>query len=98
MVVKIIAGIIGYIVVTTFIFALCKSAGDYDRFMERTLNMNEQERWNKAYNEYKEKFARDRGITVEEAAQYQVVKNYKDYLEKEHGVEIFESGCEHECI
>ena len=75
------------------LWACCKSGADYERFMERTSGMGEQERWQTAYNEYKERFACDRGITIEEATEYQAVKNYKEYLEKEHCVVIKESGC-----
>ncbi len=36
----------------------------------------------KAYKEYLAKFARDRGITEEEAAEHRIVKEYKEYLEE----------------
>ena len=46
-----------------------------------------------AYEEYRRKFAICYGITIEEATEYQSVKNYKEYLETEYGVVIRESGC-----
>lgn len=88
----VISVIIGFLLLATY--ALCKAAGEYDDYMERGRNMSEQEQCQKAYEEYRRKFASDREITEEQATAYQAVKNYKEYLEKEYNVAINESGCE----
>ena len=73
-----------------FTYSLCKTASDSDRDMERILKMGE---YQKAYDEYRRKFAKDNGLTIERATEYQAVKNYKAYLEDEYGAVIKESGC-----
>ena len=49
-----------------------------------------QEQAQKSYEAYRERFANDYGKTIEEATECQAVKNYKEYLEQEHGVKIDE--------
>ena len=89
--------ILGIAFVLLFTYSLCRAVGDYDKFIERTKGMSEAERWQTAYNEYRRKFAHDRKITVEQATEYQAVKNYKAFLEAEHGVVIMERGAQNEC-
>lgn len=52
-----------------------------------------QQKAQKAYERYRQRFANDYGLTIEQATEYQAVKNYKAYLEeryKEHNVQICE--------
>lgn len=56
-------------------------------------NKRMQDKAQKKYERYRERFANDYGKTIEEATECQAVKNYKEYLEeqyKEHGVQICE--------
>lgn len=52
-----------------------------------------QKKAQKSYESYRERFANDNRLTLEEATEYQAVKNYKEYLENEYaeyGIEICE--------
>ena len=49
-----------------------------------------QEQAQKSYERYRERFSNDYNLTIEEATKYQAVKNYKEYLEEQHGVQICE--------
>ena len=50
----------------------------------------------KAYNEYRQRFAHYRKISIKDATDYQAVKNYKKYLEEEYNVKISEGGVDNE--
>ena len=47
------------------------------------IEIDEQEKAQKSYERYRERFANDYGVTIEQATEYQAVKNYKEYLEEE---------------
>ena len=72
-----------------YAYALCSISKRSGRQAEREREMLEAQ---KAYYEYRRKFAHDRKISIEEATNYQAVKNYKEYLEQEHKVKICEGG------
>ena len=79
------------------LWACCKSGAVYDRESEEAFNKGERtrmsEKQQRAYEDYRRKFAHDNGLTIWQATEYQAVKNYKEYLEAEHGVVIKESRC-----
>lgn len=79
------------------LWACCKAGSDYDKNVNEAWNKGERtkmvEKQQRAYEDYRRKFAHDNGLTIEQATEYQAVKNYKEYLETEHGVVIKESGC-----
>lgn len=43
--------------------------------------MSKQEQMQKAYEEYCERMASSRGMTVEDVKKLKIVQNYKEYLE-----------------
>ena len=90
---------IAIILVIIAAFSLCRSASRFDieirkywdEYWGRGLIM--QEKAQKSYEKYRERFANDYGKTLEEATECQAVKNYKAYLEehyKEYDVVICE--------
>ena len=81
--------VIGIALTLLYAYALCYSA---KRSIKQEGRENEMLEAQRAYNEYRRKFAQDRNISIEEATDYQAVKNYKQYLEKEHNVVIVEGG------
>lgn len=78
------------IILVAFIgWACLKVASDSDDEMERWANALKtekemQEKAQNSYEEYRRRFANDYGLTLEEATEYQAVKNYKNYLETEY--------------
>ncbi len=52
--------------------------------------MSKQEQIQKDYEVYCEKIAKNRNITVEEAKELQLAKNYKEYLEAEFDDKVVE--------
>lgn len=52
-----------------------------------------QEKAQKKYEEYRRKIANSYGLTLEQATECKIVKNYKEYLEneyKKYNVQIYE--------
>lgn len=84
-------GVLMILAACTFLYAyiLCSMTKRSDKQAEREHEMIEAQI---AYNKYRRKFAHDRNISIAEATDYQAVKNYKEYLEKEYDVKIVEGG------
>lgn len=79
------------IVLVMFIWSLCSMSRLSDVISEKQYNEyckkeNErmQEKAQKAYEKYRERYANDYGKTLEEATECQAVKNYKAYLEEQY--------------
>lgn len=87
-------------ILTILTWTLCVMASRSDYIAERDWieylkreNNRMQKKAQNAYEKYRERFANDYHLTLEEATEYQAVKNYKEYLEeqcKEYGVKICE--------
>lgn len=83
--------------VLAVMFALCMMAGKWDYISEECWNEyceKENERMQakaqESYERYRARFAHDYGKTIEESTECSAVKQYKVYLEKQHGVVICE--------
>ena len=76
-----------------YAYALCSVAARSEMQARREDEMLEAQ---KAYNEYRQRFAHYRKISIKDATDYQAVKNYKKYLEEEYNVKISEGGVDNE--
>lgn len=93
-------GVIVCVVFVLFVGGLCWIAKRSDHISDkqyeaycREEKRRMQEKAQKTYEKYRERFANDYGKTIEEATECQAVKNYKAYLEEQysaHGVKIRE--------